>query len=89
MHLYIGLDHVGKHVLIFFIDEISSPCHFYGPPASSASHTIDSLQKQVRRIPFDRCALQIELEVGVSPHHQPLSLGVTAGRNSRAHLPIV
>lgn len=74
MHLYIGLNPVGKHVFDIFIDEISSPCLFYGPPASSASHTIDSIQKQVRRISFDRCALQIELQVGVSPITSPSPL---------------
>lgn len=74
MYLYIELNPVGKHVLIFLLMKFPRLVLFYGPPASSASHTIDSIQKQVRRISFDRCALQIELQVGVSPITSPSPL---------------
>lgn len=58
MHLYIGLNPVGKHVFDIFIDEISSPCLFMDHPRrllvtqlilyknkSGGSHLTDALYR--------------------------------------------
>lgn len=62
MHLYIGLNPVGKHVLIFLLMKFPRLVFFMDHP------------RRLLVTQFDRCALQIELQVGVSPITSPSPL---------------